>query len=514
MSDIIDVEALVEAPYQKNTQYKERQGRNDEKNRDQDQKRKEDKESYRRRSSSRHSSRSRSRRNKSSSRERSRRYSRRDDHEEYKDRHGYKDDRHRDVNRRRRSHDDERDEYDSKKHRRSRSPVTRESRPPVREESPKLTEDERDRRTVFVQQLAARLRTRELIAFFEKVGPVRDAQVVKDRVSGRSKGVGYVEFRDEESVHKAINMTGQRLLGIPIIVQLTEAEKNRQAKAEAMLSSGGRQSDAPFHRLYVGNIHFNLTEDDLRQIFEPFGELEFVQLQKEPDTGRSRGYGFVQYRDPAQARDALEKMNGFELAGRAIRVGLGNDKFTPESTSAVLARFSGFTGSAFENKNRGGTERIGGPRDGSSSVSLDDNEAGGVSFNNISRDALMRKLAREEGKESIGLAPPKPTPAVQMTSRCVLLKNMFNPQEESGDNWIRELEDDVKAECENKYGKVLHIHVEENSPGDVYIKFDNVVAGERAIQGLNGRWFGGRTISASFLIDAVYTAKFPKTKNL
>lgn len=58
----------------------------------------------------------------------------------------------------------------------------------VREESPKLTEDERDRRTVFVQQLAARLRTRELIAFFEKVGPVRDAQVVKDRVSGRSKG--------------------------------------------------------------------------------------------------------------------------------------------------------------------------------------------------------------------------------------------------------------------------------------------------------------------------------------
>lgn len=54
--------------------------------------------------------------------------------------------------------------------------------------SPPLTEDERDRRTVFVQQLAARLRTKELIAFFEKVGPVKEAQIVKDRVSGRSKG--------------------------------------------------------------------------------------------------------------------------------------------------------------------------------------------------------------------------------------------------------------------------------------------------------------------------------------
>lgn len=55
--------------------------------------------------------------------------------------------------------------------------------------SPQLTEDERDRRTVFVQQLAARLRTKELIAFFEKVGPVKEAQIVKDRVSGRSKGL-------------------------------------------------------------------------------------------------------------------------------------------------------------------------------------------------------------------------------------------------------------------------------------------------------------------------------------
>lgn len=54
--------------------------------------------------------------------------------------------------------------------------------------SPTLNEDERDRRTVFVQQLAARLRTRELQQFFEQVGPVREAQIVKDRVSGRSKG--------------------------------------------------------------------------------------------------------------------------------------------------------------------------------------------------------------------------------------------------------------------------------------------------------------------------------------
>lgn len=59
---------------------------------------------------------------------------------------------------------------------------------PVRPRTPEATEDERDRRTVFVQQLAARLRSKDLIAFFEKVGPVKEAQIVKDRVSGRSKG--------------------------------------------------------------------------------------------------------------------------------------------------------------------------------------------------------------------------------------------------------------------------------------------------------------------------------------
>lgn len=103
--------------------------------------------------------------------------------------------------------------------------------------------------------------------------------------------VGYVEFKDEESVPQAIQLTGQKLLGIPIIAQLTEAEKNRQARNPE--ASSGHQHSAPFHRLYVGNIHFSITESDLQNVFEPFGELEFVQLQKD-EANRSRGYGFVQ----------------------------------------------------------------------------------------------------------------------------------------------------------------------------------------------------------------------------
>ena len=107
-----------------------------------------------------------------------------------------------------------------------------------------------------------------------------------------SVSVGYVEFKQEESVPLAIQLTGQKLLGLPIIAQLTEAEKNRQARNPEATS--GNHNSIPFHRLYVGNIHFSITESDLQNVFEPFGELEFVQLQKE-EMGRSRGYGFVQY---------------------------------------------------------------------------------------------------------------------------------------------------------------------------------------------------------------------------
>lgn len=417
--------------------------------------------------------------------------------------------------------------------RRSRSPK------PAREGTPPLTEDERDRRTVFVQQLAARLRTKELIAFFEKVGPVKEAQIVKDRVSGRSKGVGYVEFRNEESVAAAIQLTGQKLLGIPIIAQLTEAEKNRQVRNPE--AAGNNPNQIPFHRLYVGNIHFSITETDLQNVFEPFGELEFVQLQKE-EQGRSRGYGFVQFRNPSQAREALEKMNGFDLAGRPIRVGLGNDKFTPESTANLLQRFQGqsqqqqFQGSAFSGAGGRGPQAGGGSnfdraggRDGDKvaggASALDDTDVAGVNFNNYSRDALMRKLARTDepapptnGRaERREVARPKPetkpTPAkVNMASRCILLKNMFNPAEEEGDDWVKELEDDVKAEAEEKYGGVVHISLDPHSDGDIYLKFDRVSGGEAAIKGLNGRYFGGRMISATPVVDAVYSSLFSRTK--
>uniref|UniRef100_A0A8D2FLY9 RNA binding motif protein 23 n=1 Tax=Theropithecus gelada TaxID=9565 RepID=A0A8D2FLY9_THEGE len=198
----------------------------------------------------------------------------------------------------------------------SKSPHFRE-KSPVRESVDNLSPEERDARTVFCMQLAARIRPRDLEDFFSAVGKVRDVRIISDRNSRRSKGIAYVEFCEIQSVPLAIGLTGQRLLGVPIIVQASQAEKNRLA---AMANNLQKGSGGPM-RLYVGSLHFNITEDMLRGIFEPFGKIDNIVLMKDSDTGRSKGYGFITFSDSECARRALEQLNGFELAGRPMRVG-------------------------------------------------------------------------------------------------------------------------------------------------------------------------------------------------
>lgn len=149
-------------------------------------------------------------------------------------------------------------------------------------------------------------------------------------------------------------------------------------------------------------------------------------------------------------------MNGFDLAGRPIRVGLGNDKFTPDSTAAIISQkfqgqgsgsiSAGVYGHGGRGSQAGGSnsfDRLGGrdnDKGAGGASALDDTDVAGVNFNNYSRDSLMRKLARtEDTKDSNGvddrrkLAPQrnevKPMPNVSQASRCVVLKNMFDPAE-------------------------------------------------------------------------------------
>lgn len=73
-------------------------------------------------------------------------------------------------------------------------------------------------------------------------------------------------------------------------------------------------------KLYVGNLSFDATEDELRQLFEPHGAVESAKLATDRDSGRSRGFGFVEMTSDAEAESAIAALNGAQVGGRSLIV--------------------------------------------------------------------------------------------------------------------------------------------------------------------------------------------------
>ncbi len=72
--------------------------------------------------------------------------------------------------------------------------------------------------------------------------------------------------------------------------------------------------------IYVGNLSYEVTEEDLRQAFGAFGQVESINIIKDKYSGESKGFGFVEMPDKAEAQSAIEGLNGKELKGRALKV--------------------------------------------------------------------------------------------------------------------------------------------------------------------------------------------------
>ncbi|KAJ1398577.1 Splicing factor, RBM39-like [Sesbania bispinosa] len=411
---------------------------------------------------------------------------------------------------------------------------------------------ERDQRTVFAYQMPLKATERDVYEFFSKAGKVRDVRLIMDRNSRRSKGVGnaimmrdggdtlhsclinsccvlkihhrsketqlelsaleflfpyisllyslYIEFYDAMSVPMAIALSGQLLLGQPVMVKPSEAEKNL---VQSNATGGAAGATGPYgavdRKLYVGNLHFNMTESQLREIFEPFGPVEVVQLPLDMETGHCKGFGFVQFAHLEHAK-AAQSLNGkLEIAGRTIKVSSVTDHVGSQDTTAK-------------------------------SADLDDDE-GGLTLNAHSRALLMQRLAGSDIPTSIGVpavngsvpvqqafslpignpgiipAPVLPTqvvptPVVEPVgspSECLLLKNMFDPSTETEPDFDIDIKEDVEEEC-SKYGRVKHIYVDKRSAGFVYLQFETVEAASAAQRAMHMRWFARRLISAVFMV--------------
>ncbi len=79
-------------------------------------------------------------------------------------------------------------------------------------------------------------------------------------------------------------------------------------------------------RIFVGSLPFSTEEDDLREYFEEYGEVGSVTIIMDKFTGKSRGFGFVEMADDAEAQKAIDELNGAEIGGRTIVVNKAEDK--------------------------------------------------------------------------------------------------------------------------------------------------------------------------------------------
>lgn len=344
-------------------------------------------------------------------------------------------------------------------------------------------------------QLAARVRQFDLEEFFaEKAGPVREVRLIMDSRTRRHKGIAYIEFKEIDAVGKAIALTGTRLCGVPIVVQHSQAEKNRLAAANAAAAKDGSGNKAngtlisglnsginrnqpvsgPMN-LYVGSLHFNINEEMLMGIFEPFGKVDKIELSRDSETGRSKGFGFVHFREADDARKALEHLNGFELAGRAMKVNYITERTTDHHHHHINPEL----------------------------LDSDEIDRAGIDLGTRGRLQLMAKLA-----EGTGIELPQAAVSALQTSNtngsvatptmvatpCFLLTNMFNPREESGEGWDEEIKNDVIEEC-RKHGGVVHVYVDtESEEGYVYVKCASIGAANATVNALHGRWFASKYI--------------------
>lgn len=413
------------------------------------------------------------------------------------------------------SHRNDRDRYsrsrhyreDSSRYRRRRS-RSRERRKTVKEISgdDELAQLDRTMRTVQVFNLNLKADERDLFQFFSQAGPLADIKIIKDRQSGRSKGFAYVEFEKKEGVPGAMALSGQELMGQAVMVKPSEAEKNvawhaAQAAKKAK-QEGGHLQDAE-GKVKLLNIHPSLTEEFLKPIFEPFGPVFSVNLDRDSNSGASKGTATVQFvnaRDAAQA--VTELKDKIDIQGMVMTL--------------ELVQNTGLTNG-----------------DGKSShfveerIDVDADDGGGMRLSAQSRVELMNKLAANAGIEvpkmdqtwfmpqtndaskddDIALTQGVLGPASPIPTSCVLLKNAFDPSQEMEPSWDEEIRGDIREEC-SKFGQVLFVHVDTNSPGFVYLKFDDMQAAVAAQKALHRRWYNQRQLHVEFQFVPLFDKHF------
>ncbi|KAJ3123576.1 Poly(U)-binding-splicing factor puf60 [Nowakowskiella sp. JEL0407] len=371
---------------------------------------------------------------------------------------------------------------------------------------------------IYIGSIPFSLTEAEVKQIFSNYGYVKSMNMSIDNTTGRHKGFCFLEFDAVEPAFLAVeSMAGVEVHGRQIKV-------GRPNNFSTNLLNAVNKPDDKV--IYVGNVHAAVDEESMKSIFESFGEIEKCILIPDFITRSHKTYGYIKYASAQVAKTAADSMMGFDLAGLRLQVcltmvgidlgegmkALESTPLPPSSgaTAAVLSSMPQLEG--IQKLINEKVMKLGIPvsAPGSNNIAfkfpndalmankkpkiddalLDDEENSVLSASD--RLMLMKNLAREGEVEKKSNADG---------TEIVLLQNMIPASELD-----QETKSDILQECGN-YGKIVDsVWDDKQDANDVkiYLLFANVEGARNTQKVMNGRFFGGKQVVASFAEKTEY----------
>ncbi|XP_008335676.1 poly(U)-binding-splicing factor PUF60-like [Cynoglossus semilaevis] len=389
---------------------------------------------------------------------------------------------------------------------------------------------------------------------FAPFGPIKSIDMSFDSVTMKHKGFAFVEYEVPEAAQLALEQMNSVVLGGR---NIKVGRPSNIGQAQPIIDQLAEEARA-FNRIYVASLHVDLSDDDIRSVFEAFGKIKSCILSREPTTGRHRGYGFIEYEKAQSAQDAVASMNLFDLGGQYLRVGKAVTPPIPLLTPApppgglpAAAAMAAATASAKITAQDGvGVSMLGAltapallaaglpqavmaaqapgvitgvtpARPGLPQVGLVNpvlaappHQAASVSseVKGGEEEAELKEEALQDGgteplseQEHMSISGSSARHMVmrkllrQQESSVMVLRNMVGPDDIDDD-----LEGEVTEEC-GKFGQVKRVIIYQERQGEeddadvivkIFVEFAEASEMNRAIQALDQRWFGGRKVEA------------------
>lgn len=175
---------------------------------------------------------------------------------------------------------------------------------------------------VFIKNLDVAIDNKALHDTFAAFGNILSCKVAQDE-NGNSKGYGFVHYETDEAASQAIkHVNGMLLNEKKVYVGHHIPKKDRQSKFEEM--------KANFTNVYIKNINPDTTDDEFRDLFVKYGDITSSSLARDQETGKNRGFGFVNFISHEAAAQAVEELNGNDFKGQDLYVGRAQKKHERE----------------------------------------------------------------------------------------------------------------------------------------------------------------------------------------